>query len=176
MKKLYIPFLLGVLILIGCLNYVTAQNSYAEDVASQDAIITALYASISGEKGEARDWDRFRNLFTDDARLIPTQKDENGTYALTILSPDGYIERAGAYLENEGFFEKEIHRVSEEFGSLVHVWSTYEGRKSSSDSEPFVRGVNSIQLLYDGKRWYVLHIYWLAESEENPLPSTYLPE
>ena len=174
--KLHIYQFIGVLLLIGFLTPSTAQTSYDEDVATQDAIISALYASISGEKGEARDWDRFRNLFTEDARLIPTRKDDEGTYALNILSPEDYVERAGAYLENEGFFEEEIHRVSESFGSLVHIWSTYEGRRSANDPEPFVRGVNSIQLLHDGKRWYVLHIYWLAESDANPLPSKYLPE
>src|SRR5215469_14094644 len=42
-----------------------------EDVRSVDAIVGALYDVISGPKGQARDWDRFRSLFLPDARLIP---------------------------------------------------------------------------------------------------------
>ena len=40
----------------------TAQQPAADpaDVASIDAIITAVYDVISGDAGVARDWDRFR--------------------------------------------------------------------------------------------------------------------
>jgi hypothetical protein len=37
-----------------------------------------------------------------------------------------------------------VHRVVERFGPLVHVFSTYEGRREGN-TKPFVRGINSIQ-------------------------------
>src|SRR4051812_9929672 len=43
-----------------------------KDVASEDAIVAALYDAISGPAGQKRNWDRFRSLFVPGARLIPT--------------------------------------------------------------------------------------------------------
>ena len=151
-------------------------DRYAEDVSDLDHILAALYASISGEKGEARDWDRFRHLFTPDARLIPSGKNQAGTTAYRIMTPEEYVNGSGKWLEENGFFEVEIYREVESYGSLVHVFSTYESYRSETDEEPFMRGINSIQLLNDGQRWWVLHIYWLGETPDNPLPERYLPE
>ena len=68
----------------------------------------------------------------------------------------------------------EIHRKTEEFGSLVHAWSTYESYRSKSNQKPFARGINSIQLINDGERWWIMQIYWLGEKEELPIPDEYL--
>lgn len=151
-------------------------EKYTEDVASLDNILTALYASISGEKGEARDWDRFHYLFTEEARLIPSSKNKEGEIGYRIMSPQEYVEGSGKWLEENGFFELEIHREVAEYGSLVHVFSTYESYRSKLDEAPFARGINSIQLLNDGNRWWVMHIYWLGETEALPLPARYLPK
>jgi hypothetical protein len=37
-----------------------------------------------------------------------------------------------------------------------------------------MRGINSIQLLNDGKRWWIMTIYWQGETPETPLPKEYL--
>ncbi len=150
-----------------------AQDRYAEDVSSLDNIMSALYASISGDKGEERDWDRFKNLFIEEARLMPSGK-KNGKTNFRIMTPSDYVENSGKWLVENGFHEVEISRKIEEYGSLVHVWSTYESYRSKSDEQPFMRGINSIQLLNDGDRWWIMHIYWLGESEALPLPEKYL--
>ncbi len=147
-----------------------------KDVASVDAIIYALYASISGEKGEPRDWDRFNKLFVDDAKLIPTGKGKDGNIGLRSMSPKAYIETANDYLMNNGFYENEIFRVTESYGNIIHLFSTYESRNSKADEKPFSRGINSIQLLNDGKRYWIVSVYWMAESTENPIPEKYLPQ
>lgn len=151
-------------------------SPYAKDVASLDNILEALYASISGEKGERRDWDRFRYLFIKEARLMPSGKNREGQMGYQMMTPDDYVERSGKWLEENGFYEKEIHREVVEYGSLVHVFSTYESYRSSTDEKPFARGINSIQLMNDGNRWWVVQIYWLPETKELPLPQKYLPK
>ena len=80
----------------------TANAIYAADVASADAILAALYAVISGDAGQARDWDRFRNLFHPSARLMPTAV-RDGVGVLTELSPQDYVDRAGPNLVRDGF-------------------------------------------------------------------------
>ena len=87
---------------------------------------------------------------------------------------EGYIARVEPLFEKSGFYEKEIARRVESFGSIAHVWSTYESRHDPSDPEPFMRGINSIQLFNDGKRWWVLSILWQHESTQQPLPKQYV--
>ena len=56
-------------------------------------------------------------------------------------------------------------REVERFGGIAHVWSTYEGFKAKDAAVPFVRGINTIQLMQDGARWWILSIGWDAERE-----------
>lgn len=151
-------------------------NKYLEKVATLDSTLETLYGVISGEKGKARDWELFRYLFHPEARLIPSSKDGMGKYQARFITPDGYIERSGNYLVENGFFEKEIHREVDRFGNITQVFSTYNAFHSEKDEKPFMRGINSIQLLYDGERWWILNVYWTQESPENPLPKQYLPK
>lgn len=144
------------------------------DVASIDAIIDALYAVISGPAGQARDWARFHSLFADGARLIPTAIRPDGSRMMMVWTPQEYVERAGATLERNGFFEKEIGRVTEEFGQIAHVFSAYDSKRTQVDPEPFARGINSIQLRHDGTRWYVVTVFWDSERPDNPISSRYL--
>jgi hypothetical protein len=142
-----------------------------------DAIITAAYNVISGPAGKKRDWDRERSLFLPGARLIPTATvPGRNDVELTplILDVDGYIERVEPIFAENGFYETEIARRTEQFGQIAHVWSTYESRHHPDDPEPFMRGINSIQLFHDGSRWWIVNIYWQHESSENPLPEKYL--
>src|ERR1700752_2923590 len=112
-----------------------------EDVKSPEAILNAVYSVISGAQGQARDWDRMRSLFIPDARLIPAvaASAANGGAAHSdaiVLTVDGYIERSGARLMSDGFFEHSVNNVMEQFGNIVEVWSTYESRHSPDDEKP----------------------------------------
>ena len=147
------------------------------DVESIDAIIAAAYDVISGPAGQKRDWDRERSLFYPGARLIPTATvpgKPDVDLAPLVLDVEGYIARVEPLFAKNGFYEKEIARRVEQFGQIAHVWSTYESRHGPSDAEPFMRGINSIQLFNDGKRWWILSIYWQHESGQHPLPKKYL--
>lgn len=142
------------------------------DLSTIDGTIEALYASISGEKGEARDWETFRKLFADNARLIPTGITPDGNLRYRHMSPEDYIASSGPWLVENGFIEKEIHRETDRFDPIAHVFSTYTSRNTEG-GEIIDRGINSIQLFNDGKRWWVLTIYWAGEREGNPIPEQY---
>lgn len=146
----------------------------ASDVQSLDAILAALYDVISGPAGQARDWDRMRNLFVPGARLIPAVYRPDSVPRLRELSVEDYIKLAGPQLEKGGFFETEIARQVEQYGGVVHAFSTYESRHKADDPTPFVRGINSIQLFNDGQRWWVVTILWEGERPANPIPPKYL--
>lgn len=152
------------------------ENPYLDKVSDIDVIIESLYSVISGDAGVKRDWKLFRYLFTKEGKLIPLRRDKEGIVTASYLSPEDYISNSGHWLEENGFIEKEIHRVTENFGALTHVFSTYEAYRSSLEEEPFIRGINSIQLMYDGLRYWIVNISWEAESEVNKLPEKYLGE
>lgn len=145
------------------------------DVISVDALITALYDVISGPAGQARDWDRLRTLMLPSAQLIPLgRRPDDGEVVVQVLSVEDYIRRAGPYLEQNGFFETEIARTEERYGNLVHAFSTYESRSNADDAEPFMRGINSIQLLFKEDRWWIANVAWQPEWEGLPIPAAYL--
>ena len=144
------------------------------DVASMDSIVAALYDVISGPAGKKRDWDRMRSLFIPGARLIPTGKRQTGEISSRVMTVEDYVAASGKFLEDNGFFEKEVARRTELFGNIAHVFSTYESRHKAEDAKPFARGINSIQLMNDDKRWWIVTVFWQAEGPDNPLPEKYL--
>ncbi len=145
------------------------------DVASVESIITALYDVISGGPGQDRDWDRFRSLFTGGARLIVEAPAQNGRVPSRNMTVEEYASSADAFLKRDGFWEQEIARRVERYGNVAHVFSTYESRVNTPESPPFSRGINSIQLVTNGERWWVVTILWDFERPGNPIPREYLP-
>ena len=148
------------------------------DVCSIDAIINAAYDVISGPAGEKRDLERERSLFFPGARLIPTAAEPGALSenAPQMLDVEDYIARVEPFFAKHGFYEKEIARRTEQFGQIAHAWSTYESRHAEDDPEPFMRGINSIQLFNDGTRWWIVTIYWQHEGMDACIPAKYLSE
>src|SRR5690606_15671227 len=77
----------------------------AADVASLDAIIAALYETISGPADQPRDWDRFLSLFHPDARLIPTAPAEAGGMVPVASTPEEYAEQAAEAFHTTPLFQ-----------------------------------------------------------------------
>ena len=147
-----------------------------KDVSSVDAIVAAVYEVISGPAGQKRNWDRMRTLFVSDARMIATGKRPTGEFVRRSMSVEDYIKNSGPVLEKDGFFETEIGRKTEQYGNIVHLFSTYESKRTTADEKPFMRGINSFQLWNDGKRWWVITIFWQSESKDVPIPEKYIGE
>jgi hypothetical protein len=147
-----------------------------DDVTTLDGIISALYDSISGPADRKRDLRRFRSLFHEGARLVPTRLEpETGAARALVLEVDEYFKMACEQFRVAGFFEREIARRTERFGHIVHVFSTYDSRHKADDPKPFARGINSIQLMNDGRRWWVVSIFWESEGPQTPIPQEFLP-
>lgn len=154
----------------------TSPPADPRDVESIDAIIAAAYDVISGPAGKKRDWDRERSLFFPGALIAPTASvpgRNDVDLAPQLLDVEKYIARVEPLLQ-QGFYETEVARRTEQFGRIAHVWSTYESRHQANDAEPFMRGINSFQLFNDGKRWWILSVYWQHESPDHAIPEKYL--
>ena len=153
-----------------------AVQARAADVASIDAIVAALYDVISGEAGKPRDWNRMRSLFAPEGRLMAVARRPDGEVVMRTMTVEDYIGRNAKAFATMGFFEREAARTTETFGQIAHVFSTYESRHAAGDAKPFQRGINSIQLAHDGKRWWIVNLVWRAEDKALPLPERYLPK
>lgn len=82
-----------------------------------------------------------------------------------FLSVEDYIHRVEPIFAIEDFWERESSRQTETVGHFAHVLSFYESLRSP-DGLPFERGANSIQLLNDGFRWWVVSIMWNTSRTE----------
>jgi hypothetical protein len=150
------------------------------DVDSVEHLVSALYGAISGPAGAPRDWLRFRSLFLPDGRLAATRPPAPATATqparlddATFRSTEVYIGRNDPYFKTHGFFERGIANRVEQFGNLVHVWSTYESRNALTDVKPFARGINSIQIIRAHDRYWIASVLWDEERPGLTLPEKY---
>jgi hypothetical protein len=149
-----------------------------DDGASVDTILAALYESVSHPDGVEPNWAKMRGIFLPVGMLIPPKRPNQDMF--TVLDVDGFRDRTREFMatakqkgETTAFFEKEVARKLDCFGNVCQAFSTYEARRAPTDEKPFVRGINSIQLLNDGQRWWVASVVWDTERPNNPIPAEY---
>lgn len=143
------------------------------DVQTVDGIMGALYEVISGGVGEPRNWNRMRSLFIPEARIMAIfPKKDSKEFGLRILSVSDYIANSGPRLIEVGFREKELARKTEQWGEMLHIMSSYETIEEKDNSKR--RGINSLQLMYDGTRWWIISLLFEAERPQLSLPEGFL--
>jgi hypothetical protein len=156
-----------------------AQQSRAEDVASPEAVVRATYDAISRAPGAPFQWERFRSLFLPEARLIPNTEQTGGRF--TVHTVDSFIswidegwKRVIGTPQDRGFAESHVAGITEQFGDVAHVFSTYE-KHIWNDKNVLGRGINSIQLVKKDGRWWISSIAWDEEPAAGQVPAKYLP-
>ena len=145
------------------------------DVASPEAITTALYDVISGPAAQPRDWNRFRSLFYPGARLVYAQTTPGGEELVHPMTVEDFVRIVTPiYASGGGFWERDIGHRIERFGNVAHVFTAYETRRSGPDGPVVARGINSFQLVRHQGRWWVVNIAWDTERPGNPIPPEFL--
>jgi hypothetical protein len=152
---------------------VAAISPRTEDVSSLDGIMKAFYEVISGPAGEPRQWSRDRTLYIPGVRFVSMSVNAKGEPVGRVMDHQQFVDSTDAELAAKGFFEWEIHRETKRFGNIAHIFSTYESR-ITKDGPVIARGVNSIELFWDGKRWWIADAIWDEERKDNPLPKEFL--
>lgn len=135
------------------------------DRTAIDAVITEMYAMISGPAGP-RDWGRQKACFHPEARQMRTGLDEDGRAWIKIMGPDDYARDTADFFAANPFYEVEMSRRIDLFGNMAHAWSVYEARRAPDDTTPERRGINSIQLYKDPDLgWRIMNMIWDNERE-----------
>ena len=143
--------------------------SEAEEFGTIDALMTALYASISGPPG-GQDFELSRRIQHPDVRLVRTRLDEAGKPVAYSFSGEDYEANARALLADIPFYEVETDRRVVRFGNVAQVFSAYEARTAPDGGELIKRGMNCAHLFDDGTRWWMMHMIWDDEREGVEVP------
>ena len=146
----------------------------AADVGSVDGVVTAYYDVISGPAGQPRQWSRDRTLYIPEIRFVSMSQSKEGKPVARTMTHQQFVDASDKGLQG-GFYEKEVHRETQRFGNIAHVFSTYESR-IKADGPIIARGINSIQAFWDGKRWWITNAIWDEERPDNPLPPEFSPK
>lgn len=138
-----------------------------------DNIISKLYQIISSESEVGRNWDVFRKLFRSEAKINALGKDQRGEERFISLTVEDYIRGAEASFQKQRLNEHEIGRMVEEYGDMVHVFSSYE-TKDATNERVLQRGINSIQLIYREERYWIISLLFNPETKDNPITDRHL--
>jgi hypothetical protein len=153
---------------------IPVQDARPADVSSLDGIITAFYDVVSGPKGAPRQWGRDATLYVPGVRFAEVGPRKGGAVAVHVVTHQQYVDQTDSSLVANGFFEKEIHRATQRFSDIAHIFSTYEERATAIG--PVIgRGINSIDLYFDGTRWWITSASWEDERPGHPIPTEFLP-
>ncbi|WP_038260644.1 hypothetical protein [Zhouia amylolytica] len=152
--------------LIYLLLFPTIILAQENKLSSIDGIVNELLGQITIEKGEKMDTTAIRNLFHPSAILTVANSSNAETVSIDeflILLKDPYYE--------EGYLEREIYKVVDEYNGIAQVFQSFYGKDSEGLEE---KGINSYQLTYYQKRWWIVSLLWTIESENLKIPSRYL--
>jgi hypothetical protein len=145
-------------------------NEDSLDLRSLDAVIGAMYASISGPRG-GQNWMLASRLFHPRAQLVRTGVAADRRPSAMSFSVDEYRRNATELLRDRPFFEVEIARRMLRFGNVAQVFSAYEARSAPDAPDLIKRGMNMIHLYDDGERWWIMQMIWDDERAGVELPA-----
>jgi hypothetical protein len=176
MSRIAAAFTLAASLLVPALSAQSSENLTASVPAclpssTLEQLTKALDDAVSGPADKDRAC--LREVVLPDARLIPLFRTPDGVYSPHTLTVDGWID-AVRKRGNTVFYERQVKVKTETYGHMAHLWSTYEIRPTP-DAKATVRGINSIQAVFDGQRWRVAQILWEAETPSETIPEKYLP-
>ncbi len=172
MKKI---LLIPAMLLLFAALHTSAQvvTKYGDTVSTLDGIMRGYYGVVSVEKGGKVSYERDSLLHWPKVNVGMVGMNKSGKPVFHYISLKEFHRLSDPAVEKDGFYEKEISRKVENFGAIYHVWSTYESRNTATG--PVIeRGINSIEMFYDGRRFWILGWFYDAERKGNPIPQEYL--
>ncbi|MDM1555866.1 hypothetical protein PYS58_07865 [Chryseobacterium indologenes] len=144
-------------------------KAFEKDAKTIDAIMKASYEVVSGEKGAKRQWERDQYLHHPKAVYSYFDKEKQEQATLTLQE---FHQATDDMVFNTAFYENEINREVRVFGNIAQVWSTYETRLEKN-GQVKRRGINSIQLIFENNRWYIISWIFSGETDKNIIPKTF---
>lgn len=162
-------FYLTTLLFMTAANLKAQNKSFENDAKTIDALMKASYEVVSGEKGAKRQWERDNYLHH--PKVVYSFFDRKKQEQVTMTLPEFHKETDKMVFDT-AFYEDEVNREVRVFGNIAHVWSTYETRLEKNGKVQR-RGINSIQLIFENNRWYIISWTFSGETDKNIIPKTF---
>ena len=163
-------------LLLGLLFFTSTQLSAQNNkidistVNSIDGIVNEVLNIISGEQGKKRDWEQFRQLFLPTAQFAVLYHKDDGIKLINTLTLEEFVRMAGQAYQNDGFLEYELSKKVDEYNGIAQVFQSYYAKELGVEE----KGINSFQLVHDGKRWWIFNILWTNDRNGVKVPDKYL--
>lgn len=164
---------------VGSLDAQVGRQQVPLDEAARTpgGLVEALYRMVSFGPGPEPDWEMFRDVFLENAIIVFSPR---GTRPMRAMGVDGFIQDwrdffRDAELEDKGFFETIAAMKVDQFGGLAHAWVIFEPRIGEASPERQIRGLDSIELSYDGRRWWIAAITTDFEGPGHKIPPDLVP-
>jgi hypothetical protein len=138
-------------------------------VSTIDGVINEGLNIVSGKRGENRDWEAFRQLFTDNAQISVLVHDSLENAQIHTYSLEQFVRIGMQFYEKDGFIEYEMGRTIEEYNGVATVFQSYYAKELGLEEE----GINTYQLIFDGKRWWISSLLWTSNRNGVEVPSKY---
>ena len=169
MNKIILLFLL-----LNTAPELKAQEAMLPDtnaVKTIDGIVKESLRLISGEKGKLKNWDALRNLFLPTATFTVLNNNDSIPLPVETVSLTDFIELLHDDYYEQGYLEYETGKTVDKFNGIANVFQSFY----SKDSENMeVRGINSYQLVYFNKRWWIANLVWTLATDKVKIPKAYL--
>ena len=154
------------------------EQAAGPDVSTVDGVVAALYQAVSFAPGSEPDWATLRTLLLPNAVIAqPVRASDE----VELLSVDAFIGRfkedlATFKMRDTGFWETVARVETTTFGRIAQSFVVFEPRTDPSSAEPAGRGVDSIELIRTGGRWWIAAITTEHERPGRAIPTTFEAE
>lgn len=176
MRSLFLAFLTAAGLAALSAGPAEAQRPNADEIvaaaATPTGLVEALYRLASFDPGPEPDWDLFRHAFLDDAIIVFARSPQQ---PMRPLGVDGFLDDWRAFfrdrqLEDKGFYEGIGGMKVVEFGGIAHAFVIFEPWIGPDEPERKARGLDSIEMAFDGERWWIAAITTDFERPGTPIP------
>lgn len=168
MKNLFLALILSLF----SLNSTAQVDTTA--VKSIEGITELMLEMISGEIGEERDWEAYRNLFLPSAQKIVVDITAPPRRQVRVMNLEEFVRNIGPLYSRDGFEEIVIGVEIDEYNGIANVFQSFQCKNLLGTYE--ARGINSYQLVFADGRWWIASVMFTNETEEQPIPEEYLFE
>lgn len=165
---------ISLIVLLLLTNMLFSQTRFDLDsttVKTIDGTINETLKIITGERGENRNWEAFRYLFTPNAQITVLNHGEDNKNVHKTYSLEEFVRIGMQFYENHGFIEYELKKSVDEYNGIAQVFQSYYAKELDHEE----RGINSYQLIYDGQRWWITSLLWTSDRNGVKLPEKYSP-
>lgn len=146
---------------------------HPEDVSSPEQLVEALWRLYSARAGQ-RNWPRLRALFHPCAgySVIVYPDAQSATSFAFLHGFEDYRNWCYEFVTNNDLFEYGIVKQVVRHGNLAHVWASV-AISGEPNGRPWTRAMQSIRMIFDGKRWWIQTIAVDHETGDNPIPAEF---